>query len=72
MALSIQSLSSLIPKLITAIEDSILTVGVIKALPVKTAKTVGAALGVAPSSTLFALLDLTDEVIGIAGPPPAA
>jgi hypothetical protein len=66
MPLSIPEVLGFLPKTTALISKAVDTVSQIKALPVKDAKTVGAALGVAPGSVAADILELVDDVIGAA------
>ena len=66
MPLSIPEVLGFLPKTTSLVVRAVDTVGQIKALPVKDAKTVGAALGVAPGSVAADVLELVDDIIGAA------
>lgn len=66
MALTIPEALGFVPKTIALVEKGVDTTKAIKALPVKTAKTVAAVLGVAEGSFLHDVIDLVDDVIAAA------
>lgn len=66
MPLTLPEALGFVPKTIAIVEKAVDTVGQIKALPQKSAKAVGAVLGVAPGSFLDDVLGLTDDVIAAA------
>ncbi len=66
MSLSIPEVLGFLPKTTALVVRAVDTVGQIRALPVKDAKAVGAALGVAPGSVAADILALVDDIIAAA------
>jgi hypothetical protein len=66
MSLTIPEAVSFVPKTISLVEKGVSTVKAIKNLPVKSAKTVAATLGVVEGSFLHDFIDLIDDVIAAA------
>ncbi len=66
MALTVDEIIGLIPKAIVAIQKTEDSVGKIKALPVKNAKSVASALGIPADSAVYAACDLVDDIIAAA------
>jgi hypothetical protein len=66
MALTLPEALGFVPKTIATVQKAVDIVTKIKTLPAKNAKTVGAALGVAPGSFLDDILALTDDIVAAA------
>jgi hypothetical protein len=66
MPLSIPEAVGFIPKTTSLVMKAVATVTEIKAMPLKNAKTVGAAVGVSPGSLCDDFLTLIDDIVGAA------
>jgi len=63
MALSLPEVIGFVPKTTALVVKAVNTVGQIKELPEKNAKTVAAVLGITEGSLLHDIIDLTDDII---------
>lgn len=63
MALSLPEVIGFVPKTTALVVKAVNTVGQIRQLPEKNAKTVAAVLGIAEGSLLHDIIDLTDDII---------